>query len=157
MSTDGLRAIRDRVERVLQQADLAKEPEAKSDLACLACILTSAMIEVACREYVGRYAANRSAPTIAAYVRNKLYFFQNAKSEDIDGLLRGFAPELADEFSAAISDEVKDAVDSVVGKKNELVHGKGVGIGLDTMKRYHKDVLAAIEVLRVLLTKPITR
>lgn len=156
MSTDRLPAIRDRVERVLQQADLAEEPEAKSDLACLACILTSAMIEVACREYVGRYAAKRSAPTVAAYVSNKLYYFQNAKTEDIDGLLRGFAPELADAFATTIGDEGKDAVDSVVGKKNELVHGKGAGIGLDTMKRYHKDVLAAIEVLRVLLTNPST-
>ncbi len=152
MSTDRLVAIRDRVERVLQQADLAGEPEAKSDLACFACILTSAMIEVACREYVGRYAAQRSAPPVVAYVSNKLYYFQNAKTGDIDDLLRAFSPGLAGDFASKIGDERKDAVDSVVNKKNELVHGKGAGIGLDTMKRYHKDVLAAIDVLRQLLT-----
>lgn len=156
MSTDRLPALKERVQRVLDQADLADEPEAKADLACLACIWTSAMIEVACREYVGRYVAKRSQPTVCAYVKNKLYFFQNAKTEDIDGCLRGFSPHLAEAFAAKIGDEGKDAVDSVVNKKNELVHGKGAGIGLDTMKRYHKDVLAAIDVLRVLLTDPTT-
>lgn len=156
MSTDRLPALRARIQRVFEQADLAREPEAKSDLACWACILTSAMIEVACRDYVGKYAARRAQPCIAAYVSDRMFFFQNAKSDDIEKLLRAFSPELAAAFASQIGEEGKDAVDSVVNKKNELVHGKGAGIGLDTMKRYHSDVLAAINTLRDLLTNPST-
>jgi hypothetical protein len=154
MSNVELRAIRDRVDRILDQAASAAEPEAKSNLACFACILTSAMIEVACREYVGRFVEKRAAPAVQKYVAAQLYFFQNPKTEYIEGLLRSFAPELAERFLHTIGEEGKDAVDSVVNNKNQLVHGKGAGLGLDTMKRYHKDVIAAVEVLRDLLTNP---
>lgn len=154
MTQGRLAALQERVRRVLDQAELAEEPEAKADLACLACILTSATIEVACREYVGRYVEKRASPTVTEYVRARLYYFQNGKVEDIDKLLREFSPSLADRFLEQIGDERRDAIDSTVNRKNELVHGKGSGIGLDTMKRYHTDVLSALETLRDLLTDP---
>ena len=147
-------ALKERVGRVIAQADGVKEPEAKTDLACLACILTSAMIEVACRDFVSRYVEARASPTVLAHVRGRLYRFQNAKVEEIDELLRSFSQQIANDFFDRIGDEGRDALDSTVNKKNELVHGKGSGIGLDTMKRYHADVLSAIDALRDLLTDP---
>lgn len=106
------------------------------------------MIEGACRHYLSRYAEKRSSPTVHAYVENQLYWFQNPKVEYIEKLLRGFSARLADSFIAKIGDEGKDAIDSVVNNKNQLAHGKGAGLGLDTMQRYHKDVVAAIDALR---------
>ncbi len=156
MNTDRLPAIRDRVQRVFEQADLAEEPEVKSDLACLACILTSAMIEVSCRQFVCRYAERRAGPTVASYITAKLYYFQNAKTEDIDCLLRAFSSDLANTYFSKIGEECRDAIDSVVNKKNEIVHGKGAGIGLDTMKRYYEDVRVAMDVFRDLMTDPST-
>jgi hypothetical protein len=154
MSIADLRGIRDRVERVLDQATKAAEPEAKSDLACFACILTSAMIEVACRHYLARYVEKRAGPSVQSYVTKQLYFFQNPKTEYIEELLQSFDPSLAEKFVSTIGEEGKDAVDSVVNNKNQLVHGKGAGLGLDTMKRYHKDVVAALNALRDLVTDP---
>lgn len=154
MSVSELRAIRSRVERVLEQATKASEPEAKSDLACLACILTCAMVEVACRHYVGRFVERRASQHVQAYVARQLYFFQNPKVEYIEDLLRSFAHGLADRFVDAITEEGNDAVNSVVNNKNQLVHGKGAGLGLDTMVRYHKDVLVVLDSLRDVLTDP---
>ena len=154
MSSNELQRLRERVNRVIELAGKVEEPEAKSDLACFACVLTSAMIEVACRHYVGRYVEKRASPAILNYVRRKLYYFQNAKTEEIDDLLRGFTASLADAFSTAIGGEGKDAIDSVVNNKNQLVHGKGAGLGLDTMERYLKDVLRAIDSLRDMLCNP---
>lgn len=155
MRSDELRNVGDRVTRVLEQAEMAAEPEAKSDLACFACILTSALIEVACRDYVTRFVEKRAAPAILNFVMRKLYFFQNAKTDDIDDLLRGFDAALANDFAARIGPEGKDAIDSVVNNKNQLVHGKGNGLGLDTMRPYHKDVLSALVHLKNILTNPI--
>lgn len=61
-------------------------------------LLTSAMIEVACRHYVGRYVEKRAAPVVQSYVARQLYFFQNPKTEYVEELLRGFAPSLAERF-----------------------------------------------------------
>lgn len=154
MSFDEFRAISDRVARVLELAEEASEPEAKTDLACLACILTSALIEVACRQYVARFVEKRASRHVQRYVARKLYQFQNAKTEYVEELLGSFEPELAQRFLTRIGERGKDALDSIVSNKNNLVHGKGVGLGLDTMKRYHKDVLMSLEVLRSILTDP---
>jgi hypothetical protein len=110
------------------------------------------MIEVACREYVNRFVAKRSHPAVARYVSQKLYFFQNPSAENILELVRSFDPSIAAAFESAIGSKGKDAIDSVVNNKNQLAHGKGTGLGLDTMKRYLVDVQAAIESMRSLLT-----
>jgi hypothetical protein len=150
---DELQRTRERVNRVIELAREVEPFEAKSDLACFACVLTSGMIEVACRHYLGRYAERRASPEIVNYIQKKLYRFQNPRTEEIDALLRGFTSTIADDFSAAIGNEGKDAIDSVVNNKNQLAHGKGAGLGLDTMERYLKDVLKAIDSLRDILTE----
>jgi hypothetical protein len=151
MTQNDLRRLRDRVERIISLADSDHNPEAKSNLACFACVLTSAMIEVACREYVHRYVENRAQPNILRYVDRQLYFFQNPSTGNIDDLLRSFDPAIAEAFADAIGDEGKDAIDSVVNNKNQLAHGKGSGLGLDTMKRYYSDVWKSIESIRDVL------
>ncbi|HMP02833.1 MAG TPA: hypothetical protein PKD86_06915 [Gemmatales bacterium] len=151
MSDIRLQALKEQIQRVLEQAANASEPEAKANLSSLACVLTSALVEVACRVYVGNYAQKRADTSVSTYVCTRLYFFQNGKTDDITKLLRDFSSELAVKFTNSIGEQGKDAVDSVVSKKNEIVHGKGAGIGLDTMKRYHKDVLSALDKLRDLL------
>jgi hypothetical protein len=152
MKYNDLPLIRTRVISVLRQADESDDPETKTSLACFACILTSAMLEVACRYYVALYVARRAAPTVCQYIDKKLYGFQNAEAADIDKLLRSFSPDIADEFSATIGDEVTAAINSVVGNKNQLAHGKGAGLGLATMVQYHKQVVVAIDTLKALLT-----
>lgn len=154
MNDAELRRLRERVNRVIELADKAEEPEIKSNLASLACVLTSAMIEVACRDYVERYVEKRANTEILNYVRTQLYYFQNPKVEYIDKLLRGFSDTIADAFGQAIEGEGKDAIDSVVNNKNQLAHGKGAGLGLDTMRRYLTQTLRAIDSLGNILCRP---
>jgi hypothetical protein len=152
MTTAELRAIRDRVQRILDNASTSTDPESKAELACFACVLTSAMLELAVRHYTARYAERRASPSVHSYVCRQLYFFQNPKCEYIDQLLRSFDATLADSFFSQVGDEGRAAIDSVVNNKNQLAHGKGAGLGLDTMLRYHTDVSKALIVLRDLMT-----
>jgi hypothetical protein len=87
-------------------------------------------------------------------VDRRLYFFQNPTTENIDDLLRSFDPAIAKAFTDALGNEGKDAINSVVNNKNQLAHGKGTGLGLDTMKRYYKDVSTALGILCDILCDP---
>ena len=147
-----VKALRERIAAIIEQANAVKEPEAKSDLACLTCIFLSALIEASCRLYVSKYAGKRSDDTVLSYVKTQLYYFQNGKVEDIAKVLKSFSVDLSEKFVIEIGDEGKDAIDSVVNVKNQLVHAKGVGIGLDTTMRYHKNVIKSLDILRDMLS-----
>lgn len=144
MKSDEMQRLRDRIYRLIELADESEAPEVKTDMACFACVLTSAMIEVACRQYVGKFVEKRASPQVIGFVERKLYFFQNPSMDNIDELLRAFDSKIADDFRDAIGDEGVDAINSVVNNKNQLAHGKGVGLGLATMKRYFNDVILSI-------------
>jgi len=134
-----------KIENVLRRADEAGlDDELRSSLSRYACVLTSGYLEEGVRLVLRTWCGDKSHKTIDAYVNRQLEWFYNAKIGKILDLLSHFSHDWRDEFDGAVSDEERDAINSVVNNKNLIAHGKDVGISNEPMKRYFRSCRSAL-------------
>lgn len=119
---------------------LSEDPELQSHWARYLCILVSGYIEVSVRAIYADYARTKAVPNIANFIENHLKGFQNPNMDKILELSRRFNPEWSEFLQAATEGELKDSVDSVVAVRNQIAHGKSVGITYARISRYYSDV-----------------
>jgi hypothetical protein len=125
--------------------DLNADPELISHWSRYLCVLVSGFVEASVRTLIAEYATARSAPEVAHFVGNKLKMFTNAKTNKILDLVAEFGSDYKDQLASTLTDEHKDAVDSVVSNRHLIAHGKDVGIGIGTIRRYYDSVVKAVE------------
>ena len=77
-------------------------------------------------------------------VASRLSEFQNPKVGKICELLGAFDPALAATWREALSDEQADAIDSIVSNRNQIAHGRSIGLSFDVWNRYYKSALQAL-------------
>jgi hypothetical protein len=120
------------------------DDELRAELTKYLCVLSSGLVEIACRDILDRYATKRSSPTIRRFVASRLSDFQNPKVGKICELLGGFDPTLATTWREALSDEQADAIDSIVNNRNQIAHGRSIGLSFDLWNRYYKSALQVL-------------
>lgn len=147
MATNKTKYLQARIERIFELADDCDDDEIKSELACFAAVLSSGLVESACRHSLLSYTSKRANRQILSYVEANLYFFQNAKTSKIEELLRSFDPDFADRMRSSLTEEELAAIDSVVNNKNNLAHGENPGLSLEVMKGYYGYIKTALEKL----------
>jgi len=126
-----------RIENVLKRAEEADlDDELRSSLARFACVLTSGYLEEAMRVVVGSWCGGKSHPQIHAYVGRQLDWFSNPKVGKILDELSHFSPAWRDAFEDKLTDEEKDAVNSVVNNRHQIAHGRNVGVSPVPMRGY---------------------
>jgi hypothetical protein len=138
-----VQGARQKIENLLEKTKgpiFNDEPELQAQLARYLCVLLSGHIEQSLISLMREHARNKSAPTIFGYAEYNLSRLQNAKFEDILQLLGRFNPSWRDRFENGVSEEIKDAVDSVVNNRNQIAHGMDVGISIVTFERFYKCV-----------------
>lgn len=97
------------------------------------------------------FAVSKSSPAVASYVTAHLAEFQNPRFEKIMVLLSSFDPAWRRHFEVAQSNEIKDAIDSIVNNRNQIAHGRQVGISIVTFSNYYKHVKSFIDELDILI------
>lgn len=137
-----------RIGNVLNRAeDAGLDDELRSSLARYACVLTSGYLEEAIRVLVGGWCDGKSHPHVRAYVGRQLDWFSNPKLGKILDELAHFSAAWHDSFEAALTDEEKDAVNSVVNNRHQIAHGRNVGVSTVPMKRYFNDCKSVVRKL----------
>jgi hypothetical protein len=63
--------------------------------------------------------------------------FMNPKMEKILQLSGEFCKEWKEQLEIFVEGERKDAVDSIVANRNNIAHGRSVGLTIVRMKRYY--------------------
>jgi hypothetical protein len=101
-------------------------------------------VEIACRDILERYVSRRSAPSVRRFVTSRLSDFQNPKVGKICELLECFDPGLATKWRQALLDEQADAIDSIVNNRNQIAHGRSIGLSFDVWNRYYERALQAL-------------
>jgi hypothetical protein len=152
MAFDKTKYLKQRIDDLFVLADACDSYETKSELASFAAVLTSGLIESSCRRFLLRFTVQRSHTAVARYVESKMYFFQNAKTSQIEELLGFFDPDFARQFNADLTEDELAAVNSVVTNKNHLAHGENPGLGLEVMSRYYRLCLSAIKKIERICT-----
>jgi hypothetical protein len=141
-------ATKARVDAVFALAKKQRlDEEAMSHWARYLCVLTSGYVEVSLRAILADYVAARAHPDILNYVESRLEGVTNLNEERVYQLLTAFRPEWGEIFRRLRSDEQKDALDSVVANRNQLAHGRSVGLTLARMTEYFQEIASALDLI----------
>lgn len=137
-----------RIENVLKRAEaVGLDDELRSSLARFACVLASGYLEEAVRFIVGGWCGGKSHPHVKAYISRQLDWFLNPKVGKILELLSHFSATWKNELEALLTDEEKDAINSVVSNRHLIAHGKNVGVSPVPMKSYFAACKTAVRKL----------
>ncbi|MGA1982615.1 MAG: HEPN domain-containing protein [Acidobacteriaceae bacterium] len=148
----GARQRIDNLEARARAEPVSTDDELKAQMAQFLCVLSSGLLEEAVRLTLSGFAKTRSSPEVASYVTANLEQFQNPRFEKIMILLGSFDPKWRSHFEDGPSNEVKDAIDSIVVNRHQIAHGRPVGISIVTFSKYYKQVCAFIDDLDALVT-----
>jgi len=110
--------------------------ETKAWLAQLMTIWASGYLEVSCREVLLEYTRKRANANVLEFVSYELSRFQNPKTGNIDTLIRRFDPGAADQLDGFAEGEIKDSVNSIVGIRHQIAHGRSANISVGRITQY---------------------
>jgi hypothetical protein len=118
---------------------LPRDEEILAHWARYLCVLTSGLIELGVRVVLSEFSRRKAAPEVARFAATRIEWLMNLNTEKIRGAVGSFSPEWRDDFDSIITDEQKDAIDSIVANRNNIVHGRPVGISYAVVKRYYEQ------------------
>ena len=111
------------------------------------CVLLSGFIENAMRILLSEYAKARSHPNISHFVSHSISGLTNLKEERMQQILGSFSDAWRTDFAQMISDEQKDALDSVIANRHNIVHGRSVGVSPVSIQTYYARVLEVLDLI----------
>ena len=127
--------------------DLTNDEEVAAHWSRYLCVLVSGFLENAIRVLAASYATARSHPNVANYVARHISSATNLNQERIGQVLGSFSQEWELLFRTSITDEQKDAIDSVIANRHNIAHGRSVGVSPARIKEYYSQVLVVVEML----------
>jgi hypothetical protein len=137
---------RQRVDAAFQRArGLNADAELLADFAKYLCILVAGFVEKSLAEIVLEHARFCGAPSLQKFVEQNTKKFTNANSERLLQFLGSFDSEWRGNMEGFLTDERKDAVNSVYALRNNIAHGVSVDLTLARIQDYYyaiKDVVA---------------
>lgn len=125
--------------------DLPDDPEIQSHWARYLCVLVSGYIETAVKAIFRHYAESKCDAKVLNFTEKSLGRFQNPHTERILELARNFSPDWENELSNLISDEIKQAINSIVANRHQIAHGSDVGLTYTRVKDYYNNVKRFID------------
>ena len=117
--------------------DLSDENQAR--LAQLMTVWASGYLEATCRDVLRTYAEQRAEPSVARFVSLNLDRFSSPKMGNIIDLVRSFDKNRADELEKFADDGVKESVNSIVGLRNNIAHGRPTDVSVGRIVQYFED------------------
>ena len=86
-------------------------------------------------------------PFVSNYVSKQIKGITNLNNERILQLLGSFDSKWRTVVEQKISDAQKDAIDSIVANRHNIVHGRSVGITITRVKNYYLSILSVISTI----------
>jgi hypothetical protein len=135
-------AMQARLDATFQRvADLpAADLEVRSDFARYLCILVSGFVENAVAALTMSYCRDRSQPAVANYAGTQLRRLQNLNSERLLQVVGAFEQQWREDLHTFLEGPRKDALDSILGLRNQIAHGASVGLTYVRIKEYYTRV-----------------
>jgi hypothetical protein len=119
--------------------------EIQSDFARYLCVLVSGYLEKSVSELVLEHARRKGSPTLQRFVEGSTRRFANANMERVLTLLGSFDPDWRRDLESVLAVEHKDAVNSVVGLRNNIAHGGMAGVTYQRIAEYYVQVQHVVE------------
>jgi hypothetical protein len=119
--------------------------EVQAHWARYTCIVMSGYIEDCVKELLSGYTNERSPTTVFNYVSAQLKYFRTADTENIGDLVSKFDKAWLISFTAFLTAERRDAVNSVVGNRHRIAHGLDVGVTMSQLSQWYPRVNEVID------------
>ncbi len=136
-----------KIDNIFEITKGVSDDETKAALSKYLCVLVSGYLELNLREIILEYADTKSSPTIQNFIEFSIQGITNLKSGKIVESLNKFNSEWGKQFEAVISDEQKDAINAIVANRNNIAHGKDVGISFVRIKGYYERTQEVVKLI----------
>ena len=111
----------------------------KARLAELMTIWASGYLETSVRDVLVTYADQRADPTVVRFVSRTLDRFRNPRMDKIIDTVGSFDSDLAGELQDYVEGSIEESVNSIVGLRNRVAHGKSVSVSIARIAQYFED------------------
>jgi hypothetical protein len=125
----------------LKEMDL----EVQSDFARYLCVLVSGYVETVVAQIAIEHCERRAQPSVSSYAGSQLSRVQNVNADRLLQLMGYFDSAWRKELEAFIDGRRKEALDSVVALRNEIAHGKHVGVTYARIREYYLSIKEVVE------------
>src|SRR6266704_258193 len=122
--------------------------ELRSDLAKHLCVLISGWLEASAYERAKQRCRMNSNGPVLSYSLSQLSWTKNPSAESLLELVGFFDLSWRDEFEKVLDLERKSAVNSIVGLRNDIAHGKSQATGSLSLARvadYYERVVEVVD------------
>lgn len=141
-----------RLRSLLARTSLATEDiELQGHWGRYVCVVAAGFVENGLRAVFSDFASSASSPKVARYVSERLDGVTNPKAQRFVDVARAFSPEWEAELDSFLNMDAevrKNAIDSIMANRNQIAHGRTVGITVAQVSRHLDrcvEVLAFIE------------
>lgn len=136
-----LRSILDRV-REASNGDM----DLQGHWARYVCILVSGFVENSIKEVFSDYVKACANDAVARYAMSQLNKLQNPKTDKVLEVTGAFKSEWKAALDGFVSEDGrKEAIDSIMNNRNQIAHGRNVGITLAQVDKYLGKIVSVVQ------------
>jgi hypothetical protein len=128
-----------------REAKLSADAELLSDFARYLCVLVSGFLEQSVIELTLEHVRTHAGVSIQRYAEARLRKFTSANARHLTELLGSFDPAWRVDLQQYLTDEPKDAVDSVIALRHQIAHGRSTGLTMTRIKTYYAQVKNVVD------------
>lgn len=137
MSFQDSRRLETAIDSVRNDAASSQLSEAtKAWLAQLMTIWASGYLEAMCRGAVLEYTRKRANPKVVNFVSRSLDRLPNPRMDNILKLVRRLDSDVADDLRDFVDESITTSVNSIVGVRNRIAHGRSANISVGRITEY---------------------
>ena len=101
------------------------------------CVLISGALETSIRAIMSEYARKVSNARVHRAVDHHCRTLQNPKTAYIMDLISSFDTAWKDELEKFWNGRIKDLIDSIAANRNNIAHGRSVGVSISRLSDFH--------------------
>lgn len=142
-----------RIDELFKEVKSIADMKMQGEWAKYLCVLSSGYLENSLRILLFDYISRNSSKEIQRYNEPYIKKITNCKLANIRKTLEQFDINWANSFETQINkkskivNEISDSIDSLVQNRHDIAHGKSIGIGYITIKKYYEKANVAVEIM----------
>ena len=112
------------------------------------CVVTAGFLENGLQKIYSSFAERKASDLVARYVSDRLATVSNPNAQRFVEVAGAFSTSWREELEAYLNADVasrKDALDSIMNNRNQISHGKTVGITVHRVRDYLDRCVEVLE------------
>lgn len=146
-----------RIDKLFEEVSHISDMKMQGEWAKYLCVLSSGYLENSMRILLTDFMSQNSSLEIQRFNEPLIGSLTNCKHGKIIKTLEQFDINWANTFSheiaakSKIENEIVDSIDSLVQNRHDIAHGKSIGIGYVSVKKYYEKANVAVEVMEKII------